>query len=75
MATEFVLKNVPVCVCGIAPGVFDSELIRFRVNERVAVKEAERDRCDCARDPACTRRSTRDVSFPLGLQSFLQLIP
>jgi hypothetical protein len=33
MATEFVLKNVPVRVCGIAPGVYESEMTTARLSK------------------------------------------
>ncbi|KAI0682434.1 NAD(P)-binding protein [Cytidiella melzeri] len=32
MATEFALKNVPVRVCGIAPGVYESEMTAARLS-------------------------------------------
>ena len=39
MATEFALKKVPVRVCGIAPGVYVSEMTANRLPKNAGAKE------------------------------------
>ena len=39
MATEFALKKIPVRVCGVAPGVYVSEMTASRLPEGSGAKE------------------------------------